>query len=279
MFLVIENLSKSFIKYKNTFTAFKDINISVDEGEFLCILGPSGCGKTTLFNIIAGLETPSAGRVSLMGKEVRKAGADRAVVFQEGALFPWLTVSRNIEFSMKEKYRNKKKRTEKIEYYLEMVRLKDFANSYVHELSGGMKQRVAIARALALESEVLLMDEPFSALDNHNRTLLQNELLQIWWETGKTVLFITHNIEEALFLGNRILVMSDSPGRIVSEFKIGERRPRDIESPEIRRYYEEAKKILGENGGYERKEVFGVSENNKEHHVLSDTDFTVGASL
>lgn len=278
MFLSIENLSKTFYKNKNIFVVFENINISIEKSEFFCILGPSGCGKTTLFNIIAGLEVPSAGKISLMGKEILKAGADRAVVFQEGALFPWLTVSQNIEFGMKTKYKSKKERIERIRRYLEMVRLNDFANAYVHELSGGMKQRVAIARALALESEVLLMDEPFSALDNYNRTLLQNELLGIWQETGKTVLFITHNIEEALFLGDRVLVMSDSPGKIVGEFNIGEGRPRNMGCSEIRSYYEEAKIILGENKRDEKK-VFELSEGNEEHYVLSNSNSTLGTSL
>lgn len=263
LFLEINNVTKVFKKNKNKFTAFNNINIGVEKGEFLCILGPSGCGKTTLFNIIAGLDHPTEGKIILDGKEVKKAGAERAVVFQEGALFPWLTVFQNIEFGMKLKYRDKEERKNRVKFYLEKVRLQDFASSYVHELSGGMKQRVAIARAFALESEILLMDEPFSALDDYNRSLLQRELLYICRETGKTVLFITHNIEEAFFLGNRVLLMTDSPGRIAREFKYDENL--------IEEYIKETKRLLGENDNGE-EQLFKPEKNRQEHYFLPDSD-------
>ena len=263
LFLEINNVTKVFKKNKNKFTAFNNINIGVEKGEFLCILGPSGCGKTTLFNIIAGLDHPTEGKIILDGKEVKKAGAERAVVFQEGALFPWLTVFQNIEFGMKLKYRDKEERKNRVKFYLEKVRLQDFASSYVHELSGGMKQRVAIARAFALESEILLMDEPFSALDDYNRSLLQRELLYICRETGKTVLFITHNIEEAFFLGNRVLLMTDSPGRIAREFKYDENL--------IEEYIKETKRLLGENDNGE-EQLFKPEKNRQEHYFLHDSD-------
>lgn len=276
MFLSIENLTKVYKKDKKQFEAFKDINISLDKGEFLCILGPSGCGKTTLFNIIAGLDSPSHGRVMLKGNEVKKAGAERAVVFQEGALFPWLNVTQNIEFAMKEKYKDKKKRLKLVSDYIKMVRLENFANSNIHELSGGMKQRVAIARAFALESEILLMDEPFSALDEYNRKLLQEELISLCDKTNKTVLFITHNVREAFFLGSRVLVMSDSPGKIVREYSLGKDRNRDLNSKMYMDYLEDAKKILGADGNDEDTQWDKYGQINEKNRILYSTDTPVG---
>lgn len=276
MFLNIENLTKVYKRDKKQFEAFKNINISLDKGEFLCILGPSGCGKTTLFNIIAGLDSPSNGRVMLKGNEVKKASAERAVVFQEGALFPWLNVTQNIEFGMKEKYKDKKKRLELVTEYIKMVRLENFSDSYIHELSGGMKQRVAIARAFALESEVLLMDEPFSALDEYNRKLLQEELISLCDKTNKTVLFITHNIREAFFLGSRVLVMSESPGKIVREYSLGKDRNRNFNSKVYSNYFEDAKKILGADGNYEDIEWDKNGKGNEKNSILYNSDTPLG---
>ena len=206
--------------------ALGSVNLTINKGEFICLLGPSGCGKSTLINILAGLLEPSSGEIYFDNKSSNEIGKERAMVFQEGALFPWLTVIENVEFGMIIKGINKKEAREKAMDYLKMVHLKKFANSYIHELSGGMKQRVSIARALTLDSELLLMDEPFSALDSQTKTILQQEVQKIWYDTGKTIVFVTHNIEEAVLLADRVIVMDTNPGHIKKEFKIELGRPR-----------------------------------------------------
>ncbi len=227
--LVIEGVKKKFItKRKETYT-LDNINLDFKKGEFVCILGPSGCGKSTLLNIIAGLESPTEGRITLNGDEIKGVGVDRAVMFQESALFPWLKVIDNVEFGMKIAGVPKKERRERALHYLKMVHLTKFQNSYVHELSGGMRQRVALVRALTLDSEVLLMDEPFAALDSQTKNILQTELQKVWLETKKTIVFITHSVEEAVILGNRVIVMSANPGRVKKEFNIDLARPRKAE--------------------------------------------------
>ncbi|GKU25960.1 ABC transporter ATP-binding protein [Clostridium folliculivorans] len=229
MSLVIEGVNKKFIsKHKETYT-LDNINLTCKKGEFVCILGPSGCGKSTLLNIIAGLESPTEGKISLNGSEIKGVGVDRAVMFQESALFPWLKVIDNVEFGMKIAGVPKKERRERALHYLKMVHLTKFQNSYVHELSGGMRQRVALVRALTLDSEVLLMDEPFAALDSQTKNILQTELQKVWLETKKTIIFITHSVEEAVLLGNRVLVMSANPGKVKREFNIDLARPRKVE--------------------------------------------------
>ncbi|GFZ33494.1 nitrate/sulfonate/bicarbonate ABC transporter ATP-binding protein [Clostridium zeae] len=229
MSLVIEGVNKKFkTKHKETYT-LDDINLTCNKGEFVCILGPSGCGKSTLLNIIAGLESPTEGKISLNGNEIKGVGVDRAVMFQESALFPWLKVIDNVEFGMKIAGVPKKERRERALHYLKMVHLTKFQNSYVHELSGGMRQRVALVRALTLDSEVLLMDEPFAALDSQTKNILQTELQKVWLETQKTIIFITHSVEEAVLLGNRVIVMSANPGKVKREFKIDLARPRKVE--------------------------------------------------
>lgn len=229
MSLVIEGVKKKFItKRKETYT-LDNINLDFKKGEFVCILGPSGCGKSTLLNIIAGLESPTEGRITLNGDEIKGVGVDRAVMFQESALFPWLKVIDNVEFGMKIAGVPKKERRERALHYLKMVHLTKFQNSYVHELSGGMRQRVALVRALTLDSEVLLMDEPFAALDSQTKNILQTELQKVWLETKKTIVFITHSVEEAVLLGNRVIVMSANPGRVKKEFNIDLARPRKAE--------------------------------------------------
>jgi NitT/TauT family transport system ATP-binding protein len=231
--LQIENVSKHFHSKRNRLLVLDDISLSVGKGEFLCITGPSGCGKTTLINIIAGLEQASEGRVRMNGAEIKGPGSDRAVVFQEPALFPWLTVIENVEFPLKTAGVPKEKRRADAMKCLETVHLSKFANAYVHELSGGMKQRAALARALTMDSEVLLMDEPFAALDSKAKEQLQEELQSIWFETKKTVIFITHNLSEAVFLADRIIHMSEDPGRIRAEYTIDLPRPRKAGSPEM----------------------------------------------
>lgn len=233
MALTVENVSKKFLSKNKEITVLEKINLEVQKGEFICILGPSGCGKSTLLNIIAGLEKPSEGKVFLNGKEVLSPGPDRIVMFQESALFPWLKVIDNVEFGMKISGIPKKERYEKALKYLRMVHLIKFKDAYVHQLSGGMKQRVALARALTLDSEVLLMDEPFAALDSQTKNILLLELQRIWWETKKTIIFVTHNVEEAVLLADRVVVMSSNPGKIKKVFEIKLARPRLLDNPDI----------------------------------------------
>lgn len=226
MSIRVEDVSKRFItKHSDTETLSK-VNIEFKPGEFICILGPSGCGKSTLLNIIAGLEQATAGRVTLNGKQVTGPGPDRVVMFQEAALFPWLNVIDNVEFGMKMAGVEPKMRRERALKYLKMVHLTKFQHAFIHELSGGMRQRVALARALTFDSEILLMDEPFAALDSQTKMLLQIELQQIWLKTKKTILFVTHNVEEAAILADRVVVMSANPGGIKKEFQIQVARPR-----------------------------------------------------
>ncbi|ADQ40674.1 ABC transporter related protein [Caldicellulosiruptor acetigenus I77R1B] len=233
MALAVENVSKKFLSKNKEITVLEKINLEVQKGEFICILGPSGCGKSTLLNIIAGLEKPSEGKVFLNGKEVLSPGPDRIVMFQESALFPWLKVIDNVEFGMKISGIPKKERYEKALKYLRMVHLTKFKDAYVHQLSGGMKQRVALARALTLDSEVLLMDEPFAALDSQTKNILLLELQRIWWETKKTIIFVTHNVEEAVLLADKVVVMSSNPGKIKKVFEIKLARPRLLDNPDI----------------------------------------------
>ena len=213
--------------------ALDHINLQVRAGEFLCIVGPSGCGKSTLLHLIAGLHSQTSGQVLVDGRPVEGPGTDRILIFQEHGLFPWLTVAENVEFGMKMKGVPKAERLEKMRYYLRLVHLAKFEKSYIHQLSGGMRQRVAIARALATEPDVLLMDEPFAALDAQTRDLLHDELERIWNETGRTIIFVTHNVREAVRLGDRVVLLTFRPGRVKSEFPISLARPRSLEDPEV----------------------------------------------
>ena len=213
--------------------ALDNINLSVRPGEFLCIVGPSGCGKSTLLHLIAGLHSASAGKVLVDDKTVAGPGTDRILIFQELGLFPWLTVAENVEFGMKMKGISKEERREKIEHYLRLVHLSQFKGSYTHQLSGGMRQRVALARALASEPDVLLMDEPFAALDAQTRDLLHDELERIWAETGRTIIFVTHNVREAVRLGDRVALLTFRPGRVKREYVIDLPRPRHLEDVSV----------------------------------------------
>ena len=213
--------------------ALDRINLEVKAGEFLCIVGPSGCGKSTLLHLIAGLQQPTSGRVLIDGAPVSGPGTNRILIFQELGLFPWLTVADNVEFGLKMNGTPKAERKLKAEYYLRLVQLSQFADSYIHQLSGGMRQRVALARALATEPDVLLMDEPFAALDAQTRDLLHNELERIWAQTGRTIIFVTHNVREAARLGDRVALFTFRPGRIKREFAVNQPRPRQIEHPAI----------------------------------------------
>jgi NitT/TauT family transport system ATP-binding protein len=209
--------------------ALEDINLKVSPGEFVCVVGPSGCGKSTLLHLIAGLQQPTSGKVLIDDNAVDGPGTDRILIFQELGLFPWLTVGENVEFGMKMKGISKAERQEKTQYYLRLVHLGKFKDSYVHQLSGGMRQRVALARALATEPDVLLMDEPFAALDAQTRDLLHDELERIWAETGRTIIFVTHNVREAGRLGDRVVLFTFRPGRVKREFLIDLPRPRQLE--------------------------------------------------
>jgi NitT/TauT family transport system ATP-binding protein len=204
------------------FTALEDITLDVRLGEFLALVGPSGCGKSTLLDLLGGLTTPTSGRILLDGRPIEGPARDRGIVFQQYALFPWRTAAQNVEFGLDIAGLKARQRREIARHYLDLVGLTAFADRYPHELSGGMKQRVAIARSLAYDPEVLLMDEPFAALDAQTRETLQGELLRIWRATGKTIIFITHGIDEAVVLGQRVAVMTSRPGRIKHVVEIPE---------------------------------------------------------
>jgi NitT/TauT family transport system ATP-binding protein len=235
--LQAKNIVKHFDHNGNSVLALDGINLNVEEGDFVCIVGPSGCGKSTFLNIVAGLETPDSGEILLNGNKISTPGPDRTMVFQEGALFPWLKVIDNVEFGLKMAGIPKDERRQISERYLDMMQLNKFANSYIYQLSTGMKQRVAIARALAMDPEILLMDEPFAALDSQTRDLLLVELQLIWERTKKTIIFVTHNISESVILGNRVVVFKNRPSKIKKEFVIDYRRPRLAEDENLQKYY------------------------------------------
>jgi NitT/TauT family transport system ATP-binding protein len=255
--LRIEGVSKTFPGRKGSVEALLPVNLEVEAGEFVCLLGPSGCGKSTLLSIIAGLEVASSGTIWANGKQVDGPGTDRVLLFQEAALFPWLDVQHNVEFGLRQIGTPAKERRALARRFLELVHLKGFERSYVHQLSGGMRQRVAIARALALNPAILLMDEPFGALDALTRDRLHAELESIWASTRKTVLFVTHNVREAVALGDRVLVFSPRPGRIVREFRIDLPRPRSLEDHTL---VDEAAEILAV-----LKDVMGEHERENEN--------------
>jgi len=216
--------------------AVDNVNLSIEEGQFVCFVGPSGCGKSTILNIIAGLEKPTEGELVLNGQSVFETGPDRIMVFQENALFPWLTVIDNVEFGLKMVGVEKEKRNKIALHYLEMMDLSKFSKSYTYQLSGGMKQRVAIARALVMDPDILLMDEPFAALDSQTRDLLLVELQLIWAKTRKTIIFVTHNISESICLGDRVVVFTKRPARVKKEIEIDYRRPRLTEDSNLFEY-------------------------------------------
>src|SRR6059036_3190165 len=235
--LAIEDVSESFKTGTGVVQALDRVSLQVGEGEFICLVGASGCGKTTMLNIIAGLEKPDGGNVLADGKPVTSPGRERLVMFQEPALFPWLDVFGNVLFGLKLKPNlTNRDRREVAKYYLELVGLSRFEHANIHELSGGMKQRVSLARALAPNPRVLLMDEPFAALDALTREQLYGDLQRIWQERRKTILFVTHNVREAACLGDRVLLFSPHPGRVQEEFIIELPRPRDLNSIELATY-------------------------------------------
>lgn len=228
--LSFQGISKRFVTGRGDTTALEGLSFDVEKGAFVCIVGPSGGGKSTLLNLAAGLDRPDDGQVLFDGQPVRKPSAERVLVFQEPALLPWLNVRQNVEFGLKLKGVGRQDTRESVDSCLDLVNLRRFERAYAHELSGGMKQRVQLARALAVAPRMLLMDEPFAALDAQTRDGLQTELQEIWAKTGATVLFVTHNVREAVVLGDRVLIMTPSPGRVKSEVRVTLPRPRSIES-------------------------------------------------
>lgn len=242
----IKNLKKIYEGRQGEVTALNGVDLDIKENEFVCVVGPSGCGKTTLLNILAGLEDETSGEVLVDGQPIEGTGGDRGVVFQQYALFPWLTVEKNIAFGLKIKGLSEEVIKERVNHYLEIVGLKDFRNAYPKELSGGMKQRVAIARAYAVNPKLLLMDEPFGALDAQTRAQLQTELLNTWAQEKKTCFFITHDVDEAVLLAQKVIVMSSRPGRIKEVIDIDIPYPRTQETKLTQRYTEIKNRIWGE---------------------------------
>ena len=229
----INNLTVDYTEKKNRFTALKNVSFSIEDGEFVSVIGSSGCGKSTLLSILEGINTPTAGEILINGEPIRGTGTDRGVVFQHYSLFPWMTARKNVAFGIKQVNKDAS-RTERLKIadeFLEKVGLESFKNKYPSQLSGGMQQRVAIARALAMDTDILLMDEPFGAIDAKNRTILQELLLELWEGDGtgarKTVVFVTHDIDEAILLSDKIVMMTANPGQVYSEIKVPFDRPRN----------------------------------------------------
>jgi len=231
--VTINSVSKMFENKGTLFKSLENVDLEVNEGEFLCILGPSGCGKSTILRLIAGLDEPSSGQILMDDEVIIGPDSKRGMVFQEYSLFPWRSVIENVAFPLEMKGVPEEKRNKIAEDYLKIVGLENFKDSKPYELSGGMKQRVAIIRSLAGDPEVLLMDEPFGALDIQTRNQLQKDLLKIWEDKGKTIIFVTHSVDEAIFLGDRVVLMSKSPGKIAKIYEIDIKRIRDRLSPDF----------------------------------------------
>ncbi len=255
MYISIEGASREYLlKDKRTCTALEKVDLSIKEGEFICLLGPSGCGKTTLLNLIAGFDRPTAGKVIVNEKAVSKPSIDRITMFQNYGLLPWRTVLKNVELGLEAKGIDKKSRLKIAEEYIELVGLSAYKKHHPAQLSGGMQQRVALARALAVDPDILLMDEPLGALDAMTRMSMQDEIERIWQEKKKTIIFVTHDIEEAVFLADRIVVMTPTPGKVKSVIKVPLDRKRDrtgVEFLKIRdRVFEEFELKRSENIEY-----------------------------
>ncbi len=231
--MLLENISRSFPTHNGVVPALENINLNVKEGEFLCVVGPSGCGKSTLLNIMAGLDRPTSGAIWVNGERLHGPVSGTILIFQDLGLFPWLSVRDNVEFGLKMKGVPEAERREKARHYLRLVHLSKFEDNYIHQLSGGMRQRVALARALVMEPDVLLMDEPFAALDAQTRDRLHEELERLWQETSSTIVFVTHNMREAVRLGDRVMLLTFRPGRIKSAVFVELPRPRSLEDPEL----------------------------------------------
>lgn len=251
--LDIANVSKVFSLHGRPIHALNDVNLQIQKGEFVCLIGASGCGKSTLLRIMGGFESVSTGVARMYHTPISEPGPDRGMVFQDYGLFPWLTVRQNIAFGPKQRGLPEVKLREIADHYLHMVGLSKFADHFPHQLSGGMKQRVSIARALANDCEVLLMDEPFGALDALTREVLQQELLDIWAKTRLTVIFVTHAVEEAVLLADRVVVMTAGPGRVERDYRIPLERPRHITTPEFNRVRQELTELLSSHVAHHAK--------------------------
>ncbi len=260
MFLQINQINKEYTNNKVVNIVLDNVSAAVEEGEFISILGPSGCGKSTLLSMVAGLVKPSSGTILLDSVPITKPGQDRGMVFQQAALFPWLNVEENVMFPYKKEMK-KEEAIEKARHYLQMVQLSNYGKHYPHELSGGMQQRVAIARAFAMDPKVLLMDEPFGALDEQTRTRMHGELERIWLETKKTVLFVTHSISESIKLSERIIVMGTRPGRIIADIPVKLPRPRRFDAPETIELEKRINQLLKEEIDKVVKEELSYAEN------------------
>jgi ABC-type nitrate/sulfonate/bicarbonate transport system ATPase subunit len=247
--MAVKSLSKRYATNDSTVLALQDIDLQIGNGEFVSLLGPSGCGKSTLLRIIAGLLRATEGCVEINSAAVSAPGPERAVVFQDYALFPWMTVEDNVEFGLEARGIPAEKRRTVSADLLKVVGLEEFAKKYPHHLSGGMKQRVSIARALAVDPQILLMDEPFGALDAQTRSVMQEELLRIWRLYRRTVVFVTHSIDEAIYLSDRIAIMTARPGRIKAVVQVPAERPRDLTSPEMTALHRQVRSILTEEIG------------------------------
>ncbi len=242
--IALSGVFRSYANSRGSFTpALQNIDLEIEQGEFVCIVGPSGCGKSTLLHLLAGLDKPTTGQVIVDGNPVQGPGTDSILLLQELGLFPWLTVRQNVEFGMKMAGVSKDERKDRARTFLRMVHLSHFEDHYIHQLSGGMKQRVALARSLALHPKILLMDEPFAALDAQTRDMLHDELERLWKETSPTIVFVTHNVREAVRLGDRVLLMSFRPGRIKKQFQVTLPRPRHVEDSDVALM---SKEILGQ---------------------------------
>jgi NitT/TauT family transport system ATP-binding protein len=260
--LALENVCLSYATNShNRLVALKNINLEVQPGEFVCIVGPSGCGKSTLLHLIAGLHQQSSGNVLVDNTPAQGPGTDRILIFQELGLFPWLTVAQNVEFGMRMKGIAKPQREANVHDYLRLVHLHQFKDSYIHQLSGGMRQRVALARALATEPDVLLMDEPFAALDAQTRDLLHDELERIWAETRRTIVFVTHNVREAVRLGDRVILLTFRPGQVKHEYRIDLPRPRHLEDVQVAGSAREILNDLREEINKSIEEEYGLEAN------------------
>lgn len=254
----LKNVSKKFNNSENY--AIKNVSLTIQPGEFVVVVGPSGCGKSTLLSMIAGMTLPSEGEITLDNNRVAWPGPDRAVVFQDHALFPWLTARENVEFGLKMKGMSKEKREALAEEALKLVHLPHAGKKLIHELSGGMRQRVAIARALVLEPAVLLMDEPFAALDAQTRTLLHVHLQELWHLKRKTIFFVTHSVGEAVRLANRIIVLRSNPGQIRKEIPVPIPYPRDLDGQEINHIVHLVRSEIAEEVSKQNRKNMGLNE-------------------
>lgn len=280
MYLTLDGVEKSFrSNANNEVKVLDDISFEVEKGQFVSIVGPSGCGKSTLLYLVSGLEKASKGKIEISGEQVTKPGPDRVVVFQEDGLFPWLTVLDNVTYGLLLKNLPKKEAEAKAKEMLKLVHLSNYTDSYPHQLSGGMKHRVAIARALVMEPDILLMDEPFAALDEQTRMALHNELLDIWRKTKVTVLFVTHNIREAVLLSQKIIVMATRPGKIKATYHVQTTQDGytpdsvtlDLEQKILATLEEEMEKVL--------KEELGNDYNFKKSNIHRDTNGDMGSGI